>query len=173
MDFREFQSADFQHFQNWVYWRATAMRLRDSAHALFRYYAPNLMKEEISYDAAMLRLAHQKKASVRAYSHDIASVALLYGAALENIFKAVIIFKDENLLNKKRLPKEVVSHVLIALAQKADVPLDDEEMKLLCWVTELVIWRGRYPVPTKRQHESGALEGWSAVYAFQEDCQRP
>lgn len=147
MNVEEFRSADFRHFQNWQYWRTTAFRLRDSAHALFKFYAPNMMKEEMSYNEACNVLTGKKKAVFRAYPHDSSSVVLLYGASLENIFKAVVVFQNQNSLNLKRLPKSVLSHDLEKLAKTAGMSVSQNEIELLNWVAELVVWRGRYPVP--------------------------
>ncbi len=68
---------------------------------------------------------------------------MLWGMALEALFKAVILESGNEIRN---------SHNLNQLARDAGLTFTDEQQQLLQILSEAVIWHGRYPVPKNEQH---------------------
>ena len=78
---------------------------------------------------------------------------MLIAFAVENYFKAAIVKKKsvsfkKAFRDKNKFPKDLNSHDLIQLAQKANFSFSKEEEDLLRRLTRHAIWAGRYPVPT-------------------------
>jgi hypothetical protein len=73
---------------------------------------------------------------------------MLFGFALENLAKGIIVCSDPSRVTKtgfKGWAKK--GHKLVELFETARIPLDDDERKLLGRVTRLTEWKGRYPLP--------------------------
>jgi hypothetical protein len=73
---------------------------------------------------------------------------MLFGFALENLVKGIIVCRDPSRVTKsgfKGWGKK--GHKLIELFDLAEIPLDEDERKLLGRVTRLTEWKGRYPLP--------------------------
>ncbi len=86
---------------------------------------------------------------------------MLYAFAIENYFKSAIVQSNtwelkDNFKNNPVFPKELRSHQLVLLAQKADLDISIVEEDLLRRLTRHAIWAGRYPVPTKYKEISSA-----------------
>ena len=93
-----------------------------------------------------------KKKSTRGtlirYPHpDLLPAFSLYGSALENAFKGIMVSKDSSLIGANCLSKSLKEHNLINLARSAGVSLSPSEEYVLQWVTEVLIWKARYSVP--------------------------
>ena len=71
---------------------------------------------------------------------------LLYGFALENVFKGLCVAKDPSLIGDLKLKAEIKSHDLKDLADKAGFTLGIEEVPVLDALSQIAIWAGRYPV---------------------------
>jgi hypothetical protein len=63
-----------------------------------------------------------------------------------------MISRDKSLIGAHRLSIKLQSHKLVKLARAAGIVLSPKEAYLLDWVSEVVIWKGRYPVPTDSDH---------------------
>ena len=80
---------------------------------------------------------------------------LLYGLALENLFKAVWVYRQygsplsENWMPESKFPKAIQTHDLIKLAESIDSGLLEKYKFTLERLTEAVIWSGRYPCDLK------------------------
>jgi hypothetical protein len=86
---------------------------------------------------------------------------MLMSYAVENLFKAKIVKKEsikfkKDFENDKKFPKELQSHDLVDLAQKANFPFNIEEEDLLRRLTWHAIWAGRYPSPLNYVDSSGS-----------------
>jgi hypothetical protein len=77
---------------------------------------------------------------------------MLHGYVLENILKAVIIYKKPGLIASDKLSEVVANHFLIDLAGIANIQLSSYENAVLKWLTEVVIWKGRYSIPKQPRH---------------------
>ena len=74
---------------------------------------------------------------------DVSVVCFLRGLSLEVMAKAVIASKG--------LPI-VETHILTKLFDGAGLAIDEDEAAILHYLTESVVWLGRYPVPKKEEH---------------------
>ena len=88
---------------------------------------------------------------------------MLFGYALENLVKGIIVCRDPTLVTEKRLRRwDKRGHRLIALFADAGIQLDESELNLLGRVTRMTEWKGRYPVPldfSKTDPQSDAVIG--------------
>lgn len=81
---------------------------------------------------------------------------MLVGCAFENLLKGVYVRQltrgqRRNLISTPKLPKELNGHNLMWFVQKLGIEEDLSSLQknLLKRLKETIIWRGRYPVPTK------------------------
>jgi hypothetical protein len=77
------------------------------------------------------------------------SSILLYGFALENILKAIIVANNPTTVSTGQLSRSFKSHNLSDLAQFANFVLDANETALCGTLSEAIPYWGRYPIPTK------------------------
>ena len=78
------------------------------------------------------------------------------GAALETMLKAAAMQAEINkrrsfdaiLTPRRELQGWVLKHKLVAFAERAGIPLSEDEKAQLERFTKYVVWAGRYPVPT-------------------------
>jgi hypothetical protein len=76
------------------------------------------------------------------------SVLLLYGLALENAVKGLLIAKDTSIVESRiKWKMKAGAHDLRELFKKADLLITSEEEDLLDALSDAVLWGGRYPVP--------------------------
>lgn len=81
--------------------------------------------------------------------------AMLYGFGLENLFKAMWIFRQfgsphsEEWAPKATFPSELKTHDLIKLAGLVGVKLTPEYELSLTLLTDVTTWSGRYPCSIK------------------------
>jgi hypothetical protein len=59
-----------------------------------------------------------------------------------------MVSKNPGLISANRLSPILKSHDLVQLAKDAGIKLCGPETRLLAWVSEVVIWKARYLVPT-------------------------
>ncbi len=79
----------------------------------------------------------------------------MYGFALENVFKGLIVAADPALLSEQKLSEELTSHDLVLLASRADFAVTDDEKRVLEVLSHVVEWGGRYSTPTKASWHEG------------------
>ena len=70
---------------------------------------------------------------------------MLFGFALENLTKAIIVCRDPNKVKANKWLGR--GHDLVKLFDLSELPVDDLERDLLQRVTRIIEWKGRYPVP--------------------------
>ncbi len=81
------------------------------------------------------------------------AASLLYGLALENLFKGLIIQGGASVIANWRIRFGGGSgHNLVSLAAKAPVSLSADEEDLVRRLTRYVEWAGRYPVAKSPDH---------------------
>ena len=72
---------------------------------------------------------------------------MLFGFALENLARGIIVCRDPRLVFRVRLEKwHGKGHNLAALFEWAKIPVAEEERKVLDRTTRVTEWKGRYPV---------------------------
>src|SRR5262249_19420778 len=75
---------------------------------------------------------------------------MLFGFALENLVKGIIICRDPKRVTKRQLAKWYgarTGHELDKLYDEARIPLTDLQRAVLVRTSRLTAWKGRYPVP--------------------------
>lgn len=71
----------------------------------------------------------------------------LAGYAIECMLKGYCLAsKPELIVDKERMHKDITNHELVALASMCDLPLSEDEKKMLSFLTEQIVW-GKYPGP--------------------------
>jgi len=78
------------------------------------------------------------------------SATLLFGLAIENLLKAIIISKEPKPVENGKLRDWPGNgHELIRLAENANINLNMQQRDLLNRLVAFIEWAGRYPVPKK------------------------
>lgn len=93
---------------------------------------------------------------------------LLAGFALENVFKAYVIYKNPNLVSNGRIEGILKDHNLVKLAHHADIELNPEEERFCELAFNATISFGRYPIPKEARYSmsSSKITG-HAVFTFE------
>jgi hypothetical protein len=78
---------------------------------------------------------------------------MLVGYAFENLLKGVHVRRltrgqKGNLISQAELPGLLKKHDVLWLAKQLKLDLNSLEVDLLKRLKEVIVWRGRYPVPT-------------------------
>lgn len=72
---------------------------------------------------------------------------MVFGFALENLAKGIIVCRDPSLVSKARLKSwHGAGHDLVVLFARAAIALDADECQTLERTTRIAEWKGRYPV---------------------------
>ena len=72
---------------------------------------------------------------------------MVFGFALENLAKGIIVCRDPSLVSRARLKSwHGGGHDLLALFTRAGIAISTEEQKTLERVARIAEWKGRYPV---------------------------
>ncbi len=72
---------------------------------------------------------------------------MVFGFALENLAKGIIVCRDPTVVAKYRLKKwHGNGHDLSTLFDQAEISVSEEERQLLARTTRITEWKGRYPV---------------------------
>ena len=72
---------------------------------------------------------------------------MVFGFALENLAKGIIVCRDPSLVSRVRLKSwHGGGHDLVALFRRANIPVSPEENNTLARTARIAEWKGRYPV---------------------------
>jgi hypothetical protein len=80
---------------------------------------------------------------------------MLVGCAFENLLKGALVWrltrgKKGNRISEPELPGPLKTHDVLSLAEELKLKLlSRREVDLLKRLKEIIVWRGRYPVPTE------------------------
>jgi hypothetical protein len=94
---------NYQFFQGWHHWHNKAVSLRAKAKALYSNALPELRLYEKARKVALKELRHRSVVPVKAVEPDILPAIALYGAALENALKGLMVSKDPALIGAHKL----------------------------------------------------------------------
>lgn len=112
---------------------------------------------------AMARISKEKSDILINHSEKIALknvCSLLYGLSLENLFKAVWIYREYGAPNSpewmpdSKFPSKIKTHNLVDLAKLIEPDLVSEYELSLQILTEAAIWSGRYPCSIRPSFDS-------------------
>ena len=100
---------------------------------------------------------------------EIWSVSMfLLALAVECLVKATLAKRDVKLVDANgALLKKFQIHDLDRLAKYADLRISESDFRILAWLTQFSLWRGRYPIPKEserlRQLATMELGNWGEV----------
>ena len=163
IDSKKFTRDVFKAAQSPQLWLLSASRLRDGAEAI--------LEKELKYELPYIR-AHKQafgQATANAYSdrNDAGTAEIkarvpnypvaemLYGYALENLLKGIIVANDPLLISDEKFNAKLKSHDLIQLSKTCEFALNPQEIHVAKALSKLTEWAGRYPVAL-RQNEFAA-----------------
>jgi hypothetical protein len=130
-------------------WRITAIGLKRSADIIWEQWFGIFSRLE---GGKIFKASNQEAGDLRLL---IPSFLLLYGLALENAFKGLIIAKDPSITEYEVKWKiKGGGHDLSELHKESGLSITKDEQKLLDDLTQAVLWAGRYPVPKKHANKS-------------------
>jgi hypothetical protein len=160
MNPEKFLENHFKWYQAPHHWYAKAFELRRSARALYKALLPGLRRHEQAAKRAkrVLDQGVRQVVAIRSHSPDVRPVYMLYGFALENLLKGLLIARTPHLISERSLSKRIVGHNLRALLRNAGISVNAEEEEALRWTEEAVVWKARYPVPAKINGARGFFE---------------
>lgn len=136
------------------HWLGKAIELRRVGRYLYR----TLLGDLVRYDQAVKRATSaldrpgRNVAAIRARQPDPQPVYVLYGFALENLLKGLLIARDPSLISDHRLSKDITGHDLINLLTRASVSFDAREAAVLHQTMDATVWKAGYPLAKKLEH---------------------
>ena len=129
------ESKNFDSRGNFVLlWRIRGTELREAARLVWQGGTIQLQAEDGS-------------------SHDLQELyrpaQLLMGLCLEATLKGLLVERDPTLISGGKIARDLVTHSLEKLFQKASLPLVDpeNELNLVRKLSDAVAWVAKYPVP--------------------------
>ena len=128
-------------------WFAQGAGLLRAAYILWERHKSN-------FDNIMLRINNKETFSLadlvnRHTNRWGSSYMLLAGLAIENAVKGLIISQKNVPPNQGHIPKECQGHDLGQLFITAGLEIEAEEEHLIEYLTEAILWKGRYHTPLK------------------------
>jgi hypothetical protein len=173
--------AVFKAKQKPALWLLAAERLRDAAEII--------MKDQIALEPTYFRAVGAASldaqinanstgrnaiAEIEAEAPNYVPAQMLYGYALENLFKGMIVNQKPGLIGSERVSRALNSHDLIKLAEIAAFPLAVQEVPLLAALSKITVWAGRYPVPLTVEEfvvdTADSLLDWGALHPTLRYC---
>ena len=169
MDEKKTNSRHFEIAQDPWFWCNSAHRLAAGAESIIQQQAP----QEALYNAALTRtedqLANLAAASpgesvgmyIQEDTPNFLPAALLYAFALENVLKGLMVGRNLVAPSPRKVPKDLRSHDVLALARRVGESLTPDEERVLQQLSHIGEWAGRYPVAASvdRLQKAG---GWSS-----------
>ena len=147
--------AFFKAAQDPAGWLTTAERLAEAAEGIVS--SQDALKEgyQRAYEAAEseLEASHDGIVEIGHREPNYLPPGMLYGFAIENALKGLIIAKGGASVSEKKIDPKIKTHNLVSLATDAGIALDDNEREVLATISMLAEWAGRYPVPAKLTHK--------------------
>lgn len=129
-------SEEFKNRQSPQWWYNKASQLHASAAVIWHFgvanEVPNSIKKELGFPAGF---------SINAGCFPV--FPLLCGLAIETLLKGIIVLSGD---------KVEFKHNLVDLAESATLELDEALKRKLRFLSENVIWDGKYPVPKHEDH---------------------
>jgi hypothetical protein len=145
---QKFRESNFKGGQAAHAWLSSAERLRAAAEVILQHEAQTLAPYLEAYRKAEAQLDNPETsiAEIQADPPNYPPGELLFGYALENVLKGLIVANDAAIPNETALDSKITKHKLIELAADAKFQISSDEAKVLEALTTLIQWAGRYPV---------------------------
>ena len=133
-DLNEFANFVFKAGQQPASWLRSAGHLRDAAEALINHELPAgrlyLQARQIADEEASAESIRSGTgvgtADIKALAPNYPPAQLLYAYAIENVLKGLIVLKQPDLIQERKLHDELTTHDLTDLAVKAEVTVDQQ-----------------------------------------------
>lgn len=149
-----------QSARSWQIWRIKAEYLYHAANYLLKVHQKakdkqvKLLLKEIEKDVGHLKSGNRSatKTEVKLiYDSSVVSVhRMLIGYSIENLVKAILIQRNQNLIKDNgTINKQITVHLSVELMKECNISLSSEEIDLITMLSWYVRWAGRYPVPLK------------------------
>ena len=126
----DFLEQNYRYFQEWEHWHDKAVSLRRTALVVYRELLPALRRYEKATRVAHKKLEKRRVAPVLCKEPDVYPIFSLYGSALENAFKGVMVNYDKGLIGAHRLSSKLKEHNLVKLVVR-NLTLGTARMKQL------------------------------------------
>ena len=147
-----FLQQNFKYYQEWYHWLSKAEKLKRASVILYRADLPDLRLYDKAYKKTLAEIGDEGKAPVRHPHPDMLPAFSMFGSAVESLFKGLMVHKTPDLIGANKLSRRLKSHNLVDLAKDAGVKLSAPEIRLLAWLSEVVIWKARYSVPSDTKY---------------------
>ena len=155
--------AMYRAAQSPLSWLVSAERLRDAAEVILQaevvreipYFRAH---DEATHEALSIACTGSNEAGhaeIKCNPPNYPPAQLLYGYAMENVLKGLIVANDATVVDENIISKRLKSHDLISLAAAAGVTVHVEEQPILAALSDLSVWAGRYPVASRKQDYFG------------------
>lgn len=154
-------------------WLGKAGKLKRAALILYQADLPDLRLCDAAYKIALAEIVKEGRAPVRHPHPDMLPAFSLFGSALESVFKGLMVSKNPDLIGADKLSPSLKSHDLVQLANDAGLPLSEQETRLFAWVSEVVIWKARYSVPTNTKYGDAFFHRLDNIYLMRRLASRP
>jgi hypothetical protein len=147
-------------------WMSSARNLLAAADHLWVSVRADLDVEDSSADNEGNHAdIAQNNAAERPFLQYAAIYLMVAGFAVENALKAVLVRHQESVRSRMnrgelRMARELQTHNLRSLAQKAGISLSDSEEDLLERLRAYLEWAGRYPVATSARGQGAVQNVW-------------
>lgn len=147
----EFLKQNFEAFQRPRSWYVKARDLFKSAGVLASEERALVLRYETALRVASEKLSEGdvEHAEIECDEPNVFPIFLLYGYALENGLKAIIVDRDPSLIGREKVSEKISQHDLVSLANLASLSMSGSEQELLKWLTQVVVWKGRYNAPRR------------------------
>jgi hypothetical protein len=139
----------FGFLNNPYHWFKQAAMLKNAADILHEEIVNGVDREWIF---ELQDPSESIKESMRAINLFGPCFLMLAGFAVENILKAVYLYKQREAPKRDSLPNEIKNHKLGELAKISGIDFPDatfDVCQFLGKLTQFVEWAGRYPIPVK------------------------
>ena len=117
----QFLQEHYQWFQKSYHWHDKALSLRAMANVLYSKALPGLRRYEKARKAALKELRDRSVVPIKAVEPDILPAIALYGTALENALKGLMVSQEPTLIGARKLSPKLRSHKLVELARDAGI----------------------------------------------------
>jgi hypothetical protein len=129
-------------------WLATAEKLAEAAETIATSQATLEEGFQRACEAAFAEAEASEscEAEITHVEPNYLPAGLLYGFAMENALKGLIIAKQPAVVSRSILDTRINTHDLVRLAKDAGFTLNNDERHVLERISIVVKWAGRYPV---------------------------
>jgi len=170
---QELLNRQFRFAQEPRMWHATGEDLVSAAEALVSSAMTKVAAYELAEKRALAECERigaengrgEGVAVIDAEPPDFLPAFLLYGYALENFLKGIIVAKDPSKIGTEKIGIPAI-HSLVALAEETGFEIGYRDQDNLERLTVITTWSGRYPVARSVEKWQGVPLDRAAIFPF-------